>query len=169
MRRLIKPWFNTVGTNARLTPNFLNSTVGVTPAPVVVETAIGTGNSPPAKKLAVSPESATRLGSARRRTSPFVSSALTITSIFVPSWIRLANTTPNGSPVLVLRMAPADFMTDIPPVLGLVVVVVAVVPPEALVMVLVEGKMLGVPSPVLKPRVPLALVPNQLTPRSRSA
>src|ERR1700760_1651067 len=43
----------------------------------------GMGNSPPARKLAVSPESATRFGSASVRATPFCSSALIIESIVV--------------------------------------------------------------------------------------
>src|SRR5215467_6308839 len=43
----------TVGTTARLTPNVLNSTVIVV-VPLVLLPAIGIGNSPPARKLAVS-------------------------------------------------------------------------------------------------------------------
>jgi len=54
----------TVGTTARLTPNVLNSTVIVV-WPLFTLPATGIGNSPPARKLAVSPDRAVRLGSAR--------------------------------------------------------------------------------------------------------
>ena len=44
----------TVGVKARLTPKLLNSTVSVGNPPVALEVPeIGTGNSPPARKLAV--------------------------------------------------------------------------------------------------------------------
>ncbi len=59
--------------------------------------AVGTGNWPPARKLAVSPDSVTRLGSARLRARPFCSSALTATlSEFEPpiSWLT---TKPKGA------------------------------------------------------------------------
>src|SRR5271170_6355706 len=57
----------------------------------------GTGNSPPARKLAVSPDNATRLGSARLRARPFCSSALIETSSeFLPptNW---PTRNPNGA------------------------------------------------------------------------
>ncbi len=63
-RRLSRVDDITVGTKARLMPKVLNSTVMLV-MPLVVLPAIGMGNSPPARKLAVSPESAVRFGSAR--------------------------------------------------------------------------------------------------------
>src|SRR5512132_215465 len=54
------------------------------------------GYSPPARKLAVSPESATRFGSARLRAMPFCSSALISTSIVLPPVIMRARAKPNG-------------------------------------------------------------------------
>ena len=63
-RRLSRLGDSTVGTTARLTPNCLNSTVIVV-VPLLVLPAIGIGNSPPARKLAVSPDCAVRFGSAR--------------------------------------------------------------------------------------------------------
>ena len=56
----------------------------------------GTGNSPPARKEAVSPESATKSGSAKRRMRPFVSSAVRVTSRLAPLVARLASATPKG-------------------------------------------------------------------------
>ena len=58
---------------------------------------VGTGNSPPARKEAVSPESATKSGSARRRMRPFVSSADRVTSRLPPLVARLASATPKGA------------------------------------------------------------------------
>ena len=72
--RLMRSLPITVGVKDRLTPNGLNSTVIVVP-PASVSWATGTGNSPPARKLAVSPDRAMRLGSARVLSRPFFSSA----------------------------------------------------------------------------------------------
>src|SRR5258707_8800901 len=65
--------------------------------PPVDVCAVGTGNSPPARKDAVSPESATKSGSARRRTRPLVSSAVRVTSRLPPLVARLASATPKGT------------------------------------------------------------------------
>src|SRR3984957_15689314 len=75
MTRLMMPSRSTVGVKARPTPYFLYSTV-IAPS----EPGTGMGYSPPARKLAVSPDSATRLGCARLRMRPFCSSALSSTS-----------------------------------------------------------------------------------------
>ena len=77
MRRFSRPLVNTVGTTARLTPNCLKSTVMVVVPPVVFP-AIGIGNSPPARKLADSPDCAVRFGSARMVISWSAASASTI-------------------------------------------------------------------------------------------
>src|SRR3954451_7653137 len=65
--------------------------------PVLPGCAVGTGNSPPARKEAVSPESATKSGSARRRMRPFSSSAVRVTSRLPPLVARLASATPKGA------------------------------------------------------------------------
>ena len=77
--RLITPSPSTVGVKASPTPYFLNS---IPMLPRFEETGIG--NSPPARKLAVSPESAVRFGSARRRTTPRSSSACSRPSACTP-------------------------------------------------------------------------------------
>ena len=59
--RFSRPGAITVGTKARLTPNCLNSMVTT----LYALAATGMGNSPPARKLAVSPDCAVRFGSAR--------------------------------------------------------------------------------------------------------
>jgi hypothetical protein len=65
-----------VGVKFRRTPNSLNWTLtALVPAD---PWTIGMGNSPPARKLASLPLSATRFGSARLWKSPRVCSALTI-------------------------------------------------------------------------------------------
>ncbi len=68
-RRLMRPSPRTVGTKARPTPYCLNWIV-TTPS----RSATGIGNSPPARKDAVSPLFAVRLGSARMFTRRFCAS-----------------------------------------------------------------------------------------------
>ncbi len=84
--RLMTPSASTVGVKARLTPNGFHSTVIALlldlPLPLCT---IGTGNSPPARKLAVSPDSATRVGSASVVIAPFFSSASRVTLKFSPN------------------------------------------------------------------------------------
>src|SRR5438874_3551883 len=82
-RRLITPRERTVGTKASSTPNFLYSIAMVGKPPALVF-GIGTGNSPPARKRAASPDSAIRFGSARRRSTPLVSKAVTRLSMDRP-------------------------------------------------------------------------------------
>src|SRR5437762_2744080 len=53
-----------VGVKSSLTPNSLKATV-IVGIPLLVDPATGTGNSPPAWKLAGCPEVAVRFGSAR--------------------------------------------------------------------------------------------------------
>src|SRR3954463_9760502 len=60
------------------------------------EPGTGNGYSPPARKLAVSPDIATRFGSASVRATPFCSSALIRTSMVVPPVIRRPNRKPKG-------------------------------------------------------------------------
>src|SRR5882757_5080699 len=79
-RRLIRPSESTTGVKFSAMPNFLNEIEGAhcptEPAAVVWQvTPVGTGNSPPAMKVADSPEIAVRLGSARVRTTPALSIA----------------------------------------------------------------------------------------------
>src|SRR3954454_25306651 len=99
-RRLITPRDKTVGTKPNSTPNFLNSMdmVGKLLAPPVLE-GTGTGNSPPARNRADSPDNAIRFGSAKRRTSPFVSSADTNRSTELPlfSFSTFVRRLPNGT------------------------------------------------------------------------
>ena len=95
--RSMIPSLRTVGRNRNSTPKSLNSMVGVaTPIPEV--TAMGTGIWPPAWKLAVWPESATRFGSASLCSRPLVSSAVMSVSIFTPLLTISARTEPNGAP-----------------------------------------------------------------------
>src|SRR6185503_9551469 len=72
-----------VGVQSSETPNFLNSTVivGVEPAVDAAAPAIGTGNSPPARKLAGWPLVAVRFGSARTVTNPSCASAETVAAV----------------------------------------------------------------------------------------
>src|SRR6202012_3579219 len=79
-RRLIRPSVRTTGVKFSEMPNFLKAIDGahcpIWPAAVVVQvTPVGIGNSPPAMKVADSPEIAVRFGSARVRTTPALSIA----------------------------------------------------------------------------------------------
>src|SRR5262249_10413877 len=78
--RLMRPSVSTTGVKFNEIPNFLNVTDGVhcpiAPVDVVVHcTPLGTGNSPPAMKVADSPEIAVKFGSASVRTTPALSIA----------------------------------------------------------------------------------------------
>src|SRR5690242_8420524 len=71
--RLMRPSDSTTGVNTRLTPNFLNVIWGwqIGGERVVShDSPFGIGNSPPAINVAVSPEIAVRLGSAKVRITP---------------------------------------------------------------------------------------------------
>src|SRR5476649_2811940 len=71
--RLMRPSDSTTGVKTRLTPNFLKSIWGwQTGGDLVVshDNPLGIGNSPPAIKLAVSPEMAVKFGSASVRSTP---------------------------------------------------------------------------------------------------
>ena len=98
---------STVGTKSRLTPNFLNS--------IEISSSLwatGIGNSPPARKLAASPESATRLGSASTETRPSVARASMTTLISA-----LLERYPNGrvaEPLSPRRIVPAAVMASRP-------------------------------------------------------
>src|SRR5438067_564143 len=73
--------------------------------------ATGTGNSPPAKKRAESPDNAIKFGSARRRTTPLVSSAVTRLSIDSPllSLSTLVSNAPYGvAPLASVPIAPTS-------------------------------------------------------------
>ncbi len=78
--RLMRPSVSTTGVKFSEMPNFLKAIDGahcpIWPAAVVVQvTPVGIGNSPPAMKVADSPEIAVRFGSARVRTTPALSIA----------------------------------------------------------------------------------------------
>src|SRR5579875_3047481 len=83
--RLMRPSESTTGVNIRLTPKVLNETCAwQTGGDFVVsqERPFGIGNSPPAMKVAVSPEMAVRLGSASVRMTPARSIALSVAVTF---------------------------------------------------------------------------------------
>ena len=71
----MRPSASTVGVKARPTPYCLNSTL-CAPSPVLIRI----GNSPPARKLAVSPERAVSVGSARITARPLCSARLSVES-----------------------------------------------------------------------------------------
>src|SRR6185437_5306867 len=84
--RLMRPSDSTTGVNTRLTPNFLKSTCAwQTGGDLVVshDSPLGIGNSPPATKLAVSPEIAVRFGSASVRNTPARSIARNVAVTFL--------------------------------------------------------------------------------------
>src|SRR6202047_551761 len=110
--RWIWPPRSTVGVTARPTPYFLYS-IAVWPS----EPGTGIGYSPPARKLAVSPDSATRLGCAKLRTRPFCSSALSSTSIGLVPATRRPIRKPNGDAP---DSTPAATMGDMVAALGLI-------------------------------------------------
>src|SRR5437762_13642653 len=97
-----------VGVKSSDTPNRLNDTVIVaTPPAVAAAPATGTGNSPPARKLAGCPEVAVRFGSARIVSRPSWASASTVI-------LMRADFGPNAKLIA--------FWTEIwPPVVGLFV------------------------------------------------
>ena len=79
-RRLMRPSVSTTGVKLSEMPNFLKAIDGAhwptAPAAVVWQvTPVGIGNSPPAMKVADSPEIAVRFGSASVRTTPALSIA----------------------------------------------------------------------------------------------
>src|SRR4030088_2499142 len=78
-RRLIRPSVSTTGVKLSEMPNFLKL-IWVVQTCVVgsQEYPAGTGNSPPAMKVADSPEIAVRLGSASVRTTPALSMARSV-------------------------------------------------------------------------------------------
>ncbi len=102
---LITPSASTVGVKARLTPNSLNSTeIASPPSP---PWATGIGNSPPARKLAVSPDSATSVGSARVVTTPLRSSAFNVALISRPAIEKKRAKIPNASVIEPSRSTPS--------------------------------------------------------------
>src|SRR5665213_4559847 len=79
--RLIRPSVSTTGVKLSEMPNFLKEIDGahcpIWPATVAVQvTPVGIGNSPPAMKVADSPEIAVRFGSASGRTTPSAQATL---------------------------------------------------------------------------------------------
>ena len=95
----MRPSASTVGVYERLTPYFLYSTE-VAPSPWL----IGIGYSPPARKSAVSPESAVRLGSDSVETRPMVS----------PMSSAPSRSSPNSRPWPASVVAPVSGVTVVP-------------------------------------------------------
>ncbi len=94
--RLMRPSDSTIGVNTRLTPNFLKSICAwQTGGDLVVshDRPFGIGNSPPAMKVAVSPEIAVKFGSASVRMTPARSMARNVVDrpfIVAPNVVALA-------------------------------------------------------------------------------
>ena len=130
--RLMRPSDSTTGVNTRLTPNFLNVMDGWQVGGDVElshDKPLGIGNSPPARKVAVSPDTAVRLGSASVWMTPARSIARSVAltralvppvsgSVVMPCWpemmvlLSAAPFTENGLSVLKLntpwRMKPKE-------------------------------------------------------------
>ncbi len=70
-----------VGVKASWTPNCLNSIVIIAAVPADPDWATGYGNSPPARKLAVWPDTAVRFGSAKHVRNPSVAKRSTVAVI----------------------------------------------------------------------------------------
>ena len=154
--KLITPSASTVGVNARLTPNGLNSTVMLLEAlpPPPPPWLTGIGNSPPARKLAVSPDSATSVGSASVVITPLVSSASSVALTLPPSRLNARLMIPK---LLAIdpsaRMPlPGDVDVVLDPVNGSVIVLVTLAPGRRL-------------APL--PETPLKFPLPPLTPRPR--
>src|SRR5262249_52741654 len=181
-----RPRGKTVGTNVSSTPKGFHWTVMIGTPPVLLVCATGTGNSPPARKAAVSPESAIKSGSARRRRRPFVSSADRVTSRLPPLVARLAIATPKGT-----AAAPESVGSKVPRALNIgrpAGPLPPIVPPGnvdtgfplastqgGVPQPVVGGPTAGLPpaeggpKPVAKPRFPALFAPFQFTPSSRLA
>src|SRR6185312_17504442 len=90
--RLMRPSDRTIGVNTRLTPNFLKSICDwQTGGDLVVshDRPLGIGNSPPAMKVAVSPEIVVRFGSARVRITPARSIARSVAVTAPPEKLKV--------------------------------------------------------------------------------
>src|SRR6202008_458256 len=85
-RRLMRPSVNTTGVKFREIPNFLKLIwVVQTWVTGSQEYPAGIGNSPPAMKVADSPEIAVRFGSASVRTTPALSMARMVACTLAPA------------------------------------------------------------------------------------
>src|SRR5205823_9653114 len=135
--------------------NFLNSMVTVG-KPFVVFEATGTGNSPPARKRAESPDNAIRFGSASRRNTPLVSNAVTRLSMDMPllSLRMLVSRVPYGvAPLASVAAAPSRGRLPVglaPTLLEFVVLVVLVTP----LVVTLELVLMVLPPMGLRPTTP---------------
>ncbi len=106
----MRPGESTTGVNARFTPNGLNVTLIWPLSP-----ATGTGNSPPARKFAVSPETAVKVGSARVLSMLVSSSACSVAcTVSPPLVVYFEPTSPGVLAELkgkVSGLPPAPFAT----------------------------------------------------------
>src|SRR3954464_599363 len=116
-RRLIRPSVITTGVKFSEMPNFLNEIwVWQTRVTGSQEKPAGTGISPPAMKVADSPEIAVRLGSARVRTTPALSIArsVAVTVGVVPNDACAALPETSGRPKAENGLELLKFTTAVP-------------------------------------------------------
>src|SRR5207342_3711450 len=160
--RLITPSASTVGVKARLTPNCLNCTEMALSPPLLPLWATGIGNSPPARKLAVSPDSATNVGSASVVTTPFLSRAFNVASMFSPPIWKMRVRMPKLSTI-----PPSDRLGA----LGVVLDMTSPVTGSVCVVVVEPSEPFRLAPPPNAPWKPLSPLPwtNMLKPRSLSA
>src|SRR6202012_3003656 len=120
-RRLMRPSVSTTGVKLSEMPNFLNWTDGAhcptaPDACVWQVTPVGIGNSPPAMKVAASPESAVRFGAASVRVTPALSIArkVAVTDGVAPNEVVMALLPTRGWPVAVNGLELLKFTTAVP-------------------------------------------------------
>src|ERR1700686_2835232 len=120
-RRLIRPSVSTTGVKLSEMPNFLKAIDGAhcptAPAGLVWQvTPVGIGNSPPAMKVADSPEIAVRLGSASVRITPELSIARIVawTDGVEPNAAEMALVPTSGPPLAVNGLVLLKFTTAVP-------------------------------------------------------
>ena len=118
----MRPSLSTTGVKFSEIPNFLKVMVGVQ-VPLVQLMPDGIGNSPPARKVALSPEIAVRLGSASVRTTPALSMArmVAVTAGTVPLEVSVCPNEPvavlpatRGRPYAVNGLVLLKFTTAVP-------------------------------------------------------
>src|SRR6185295_2980563 len=116
-RRLMRPSVSTTGVKLSEMPNFLKL-IWVVQTRVIgsQEKPAGTGNSPPAMKVADSPEIAVRLGSASVRTTPALSMAriAACTDAGEPNAAETPLPATSGRPKAVNGLALLKFTTAVP-------------------------------------------------------
>ena len=104
-----------VGLKFSRTPYSLNTTVMAMLPPEPPPWTTGTGNSPPARKLACCPSIAIRLGSARSRKAPCVRSTRSIAAVLI---VRLKTKRFNAGDITLSSMVETGLVSVFPSELG---------------------------------------------------